>query len=221
MLFMGIISAQRAFPIKHRFELSFPTYYFFDKNPMVINYFNRNNSEKNQGFALGVSYGVVFAQKSEIKLSADFVGIHYGEPCRQCRAPGDIFSREAYHFRAKYYYTIISKNYELKLLVAGMFRLGDEDMVVGYPRWFEISGVNHGMRDVGISAGARISKQVSKRFEFSLENSYTYFIYRWDKGDDALGLDFKLGSTKFLMNLNLSVGYYFNIQEAKEPSYVQ
>lgn len=224
-VFFGLyMHGQKYDLIKHKIELSYPTYYFFDENPYLLNHFKKKPKGISNGEGLRIAYSLNLDDLRAMSISAEYYGAFYSSPCRQCRDGGDILDRETYYIRLRYYRTLYDKKISISGLGGLVYREGKESMVLGYPRWFEIATKNHKLHDVGLTVGARVTKPISKRFELSLENSFTYFAFRFDRGyksDPYRNVSFDKGSTKFLLNFDFNIGYYFMIKSPKEASYVE
>jgi hypothetical protein len=189
---------------KNLIEVYIPFYNFFDGNAVKKELYKFKLYQG--GLAVGVAYQHQLGfDKLAFTGSLEFINFYY--PTEQLRPPGAIFERTVILVNVGICYQF-SKNRitDFFLLSSISYRHGDELMVLGYPRWFEVRVKNHVLRDIGVNIGFRASKDLSKRILFSTELLGSYYVLRKDTGGFA---SFDKGSTKGLLTLNFKLGYRF------------
>ncbi|MDX1908361.1 MAG: hypothetical protein SF053_15095 [Bacteroidia bacterium] len=122
--------------------------------------------------------------------------------------PGEVLRREYGLVSVGYTYQLLSR-YSIRLDALGEvnYRHGFETVYIFQPQWFEIKVESPALRDLGASAGLRISYDLPFHFQLSGEAKYTRFLYLYDEGVDIFG-DHK-DPTANTLTLKLGLGYRF------------
>ncbi len=197
-----ISSAQNS-RVAHQIELYLPYYQFLDGSAMKGVY---STSRTAEALGRGIRYAIHFKTRHSISLSASLFDAGYYK--RNPVPPGEIRQRETNLANLAYHYHFLQRN-RLSLAALGGItsRRGSEQIVLGYPRWFEIVTRSHLLKDSGIHIGLRADYYFLKHFDLSLETNYTAFLLRFDRGYPPHGFD--RGSTIHQIGLNVGIGFTF------------
>lgn len=181
-------------------ELYLPYYHFRDGTPVKWWY---TPGRKAEAKGSGVRCSFRFLRHALVISSSKFGAGYYKH---QQVPPGEINSRTFYIRSLAYQFQWLNRD-RLRLNAVGgiTLRRGFEDIVVGYPRWWEIVSRFHTLHDWGANIGIRAEYRFWKDFHVSLETNYTYYFHRYDIGQPPNG--FGGGSTIDQSALHLGLGY--------------
>ena len=196
--------------VTHQIELYLPYYQFLDGSRMKGVY---STSRTAEALGRGIRYAIHFKTKHSISLSASLFDAGYYK--RNPVPLGEIRRRETNLINLSYHFHFLQRN-RLSLAALGGItsRRGSEQIVLGYPRWFEIVTKFHVLKDWGLHAGLRADYYFWKHFNLSLETNYTAFLLRYDCGQPPHGFD--RGSTIHQLGLNVGLGFTFGKRSFEE-----
>jgi hypothetical protein len=185
----------------HQFEYYIPFYEFFDGTPTKWAY---NPDRRSDAFGRGLKYTFGFKEKHFFSYSSSNFGAYYG--VKHQIPPGEIVIRRFKLRTLDYHYRwLIHSRLKVDAFAGFTYRRGVEQIVVAYPRWWEIIIHSQDTRDWGIHTGMRAEYSFWKRFYASLQLSYTGYIRQYELGPPPAAIG--RGPTKNQLALDVGIGY--------------
>ncbi len=178
---------------------------FFDESPIVQR--PTSGSIGWMNLAFGLEYARQLDEKNGLILSTTICNINnwYGTYPRQA---GDINFRVAYFFESCYQRQLLHNRHNSLSGIAGVnFRIGEENTLISRTS-YEVNSYSYNLRDVGITAGARGTKDLISNFVISGELKFTQYIYRHAL-HQAQVLEFPNRPTRNMLTLQFGLGYRF------------
>ena len=190
-------------PKKHNIEFHVPFYNFLDGTPTKWNY---SLSRKAHALGFGIGYALTIHDKHSIQVFGTNFYADYHEKSQV--PPGSIDARHIGQIQLDYRRRLFLKpRFFVDGLCGLVFRGGYEEIVLAYPRWFEVLTREHPLRDFGLQAGIRAEHKLLRHLALSLECSYTAFLIRYDHGQPPDGFD--QGSTIHQLQMKVGLGFVF------------
>lgn len=188
----------------HHFGFHIPWYAFLDGSEFKWKY---SPSRKTYALGMGVDYQISIGKVHHLATSASyFYGAYYDS---RKVAVGEIHSRTLALFELTYGYLFLQSDRWSLICQTGInFRLGNEEMVMDYPRWFEVLLRRHYLRDLGLHAGIKLQYDCWKRLQAFLSLGYATFPLRYDHGKPPNG--WGNGSTWQLVSCRLGLALRLN-----------
>ncbi len=169
-----------------------------------------NKYRANKGISLGLRYTRRIDSLRSYQISMEYFGKSYGDWTFQSLNRDDVHNRMTYYIeglRMRKMYT--KKHHSFDVLYGCNVRIGNESSVASYGA-FDTHLRYKALRDLGLTIGGEYQHRIFKNINASLQLKYVRYIFRWDRGDKNDPDDtYRLGSTRNLLGLNLSIGYSF------------
>ena len=178
---------------------------FFDGSPIVQRPTSGTIGWMNLAF--GVEYARQLDEKNGLIISSTICNINnlYGPYPRRT---GDLNFRVAYFIESCYQRQLLRNRHNSLAAIAGVnFRIGDENILLSRP-FNDVNSYSYALRDVGITAGARATKDLISNFVITGELKFTQYIYRHAK-HQPLVVEFPNRPTSNMLTLQLGIGYRF------------
>jgi hypothetical protein len=196
----------------HQFEIYLPIYQFLDGTPTMWKY---DGSKLSEVSGKGFRYTLGFKERHAFSISISKFHASYHMLAHV--PPGEIAYRFFKLRTLDYHYQWLEHGrLNINAFVGITQRRGREEIVVAYPRWWEIVLHSQSIRDWGIHIGMRAEYSFWKRFYASMQLSYTGYIHQYELGPPPLAIG--KGPTKNQLALDVGIGYSLpRINFKKEP----
>jgi hypothetical protein len=172
---------------------------------LVVDEQDSNKKRIPQDFGIQFTRNVDESSRLRFSVLMYYMGYPYGRNNK----PGDIVERQQTIFAAAYLRNIFRyKKFQADALGELNFRYGYELQHVYYYSFWESVVKHTNNRDVGATAGIKFNQKLFWNFNVFTEGSFTYFIYRYDKGNGGT-YPVDVGASKQMMTLKAGLGYSF------------